>query len=380
MKIIRLTAALLSSALFLTACNSEPTQPTSVVNPYPNDAELPMETEGDEYWAKDNLDLQRVGNLLERSESPEEFERYLNQEDGINNLDLNGDGYADYISVEEFDDRDSNSRGLSLFSRYGPDLIQEIASIFLYRDQPNYPGARILLRGNEQIYGDDHYYETNWLDRGLQIASSLFGDHDRYSSPYYHDNYPSWYTPYDIVDVPVYRTRITQLYPEPVFVYTAAPPVYFEKINIKSPYNGRYVDKIHAKLVKPTKQQEEFLKSNPSRSHAAKDDKRGRRNNDLSADDKPGRDDPPRSDRGDERGNPGRDDRGAERGNPNKPAATNPGRSDKPARAENPGDGNPNKGGNPDRGAGNPNKGGGNPNKGGGNPNKGGGKGGGKKP
>ena len=390
MKIIKLSAAILSFGLFLNACNSNQTQPTSALDPYPNDAALPPETEGDEYWAKDNLDLQRVGNLLERSESPEEFERYLNQEDGINNLDLNGDGYADYISVEEFDDRDSNSRGLSLFSRFGPDLIQEIATIFLYRDRPDYPGARVLLRGNEQIYGDDYYYETNWLDRGLQIASSLFGDHDPYSSPYYYDNYPSWYTPYDIVEAPIYRTRVVQLYPEPVFVYTAAPPVYFEKVKIKSPNTGRFVDKIHAKLVKPTKQQEEFLKSNPGRSHGAKDDKGGERNSDFRADDKPGRDDPPRSDRGAERGNPGRDDRGAERGNPNKPAATNPGRSDKPGKAENPVRGNPNKGGNPDRGAGNPNmggnpnKGGGNPNKGRGNPNKGGGNpnkgGGGKKP
>ena len=356
--------ALFTMGLWLVGCNSDQTSQIPTEQPYPNNAEY-TESEGDEYWAKDNLDLERVGNLLERSESPAQFERYLNEPDGINNLDLNGDGYADYISVEEYEDRDSNSRGLSLFSRFGPNLIQEIATVLLYRDGPNYPGSRILLNGNEQLYGDNSYYETNWLDRTIPLISTLFGNHDRYRSPYYYDNYPSYYRPYDIVETPLYRTRIAQLYPQPVFVYTTAPS-FLTKVKIKSPNNGLHLGQIHARLMKPTKDQEDFIKSNPGRSHVAKDNS-GRRNDGLQADDKPGRDNPPRSDRGDERGNPARDDRGAERGNPNKPEVANPS------------GGNPHKGGgNPNMGGGNPNKGGDNPNKGGGNPNKGGGQGGGK--
>lgn len=331
-------------------CNSDQNSQIPTEQPYPNSAEI-TEAEGDEYWAKDNFDLQRAGDLFRRANSPEEFERYLNEDDGINNLDLNGDGYADYISVEEFNDRDSNSRGLSLFSRFGPNLIQEIATVLLYRDAPNYPGARILFDGNDQLYGDDYYYETNWLDRSIPMATYLYADHNRYRSPYYYDNYPSWYQPYDIVETPVYRTRVQQLYPQPAFVYTNAP-TFIEKVKIKSPNNGLHLGQIHAKLVKPTQDQEEFIKSNPEKSRGAKDDKGGHRNDALQADDKPGRDNQPRSDRGDERGNPARDDRGAERGNPNKPEVMKPGKADNP--------------------------GGGNPNKGGGNPNKGGGQGGGK--
>lgn len=367
MNIIRPLAAFLAASLFLIACNSDQTQPTATVDPYLNDAPI-IETEGDEYWAKDNLDLQRVGNLLERSESPEQFESYLNDEDGINNLDLNGDGYADYISVEEFGDNDSNSRGLSLFSRFGPNLIQEIASVLLYRDAPNNPGARFLINGNEQLYGDNSYYETNWLDRSIPLVSTLFGNHDRYRSPYYYDNYPSDYQAYEIVDTPVYRTRIQDLYAQPVFVYTDAP-TFISKVKIKSPYQGKWMDKVHAKLAKPTRQQEEFIKSNPGRPQGGKETKAGRQTDAFSTADKPGRVDPPRSDRGDERGNPAKDDRGAERGNPNKPEVAKPDHQNaKPAKVEKPGGGNPNKG------AENPNKGGGNPNKGGG------GKGGGKKP
>ncbi|MEO8041495.1 MAG: hypothetical protein ABI646_02695 [Acidobacteriota bacterium] len=358
MIVIRISILFLIS-LFLLSCNTDQTQETATIPPYQTGPAY-TDTEGDEYWAKDNFDLQRAGDLFERSNSPEEFERYLNDDDGINNLDLNGDGYADYVSVEEYNDRDSNSRGLSLFSRFGPNLIQEIATILLYRDGPNYPGARILMNGNDQLYGDNYYYETNWLDRDLGMATYLYGNHDRYRSPYYYDNYPSGYQAYDIVDTPVYRTRIQQLYPQPVFVYTTAP-TFIDKVKIKSPNNGLHLGQIHAKLVKPTQEQEEFIKSNPGRSRVAKDDKGGRRNDSLQADDKPGRDNPPRSDRGDERGNPAKENRGADRGNPNKPAGRNP---------------NPGGGGQPKMN--NPNKGGGNPDKGGGNPNKGGGQGGGK--
>ena len=369
MRSIKLSAAFLLVGLFITACDqSQPQQQTTAIDPYANNSAFPIEGEGEEYWAKDNFDLQRAGDLLQRSESPEQFERYLNEPDGIDNLDLNGDGYADYIGVREYEDRDTNSRGLSLFSRFGPDLIQEIATVLLYRDQPNYPGARFLLRGNDQLYGDDYYYETNWLDRSIPIASYLFQDRNQYyQSPYYYDNYPTWYQPYNIVETPVYRTRVEQLYPQPAFTYINREPEYFSKIKIKSPNNGLHLGQIHAKLVKPMPDQAAYLKDNPGHAKFAK----GRRQ------DKPGRDNPPRSDRGDERGNPGRDERGAQRGNPDKPDVG--GHPNKGGGNPNAGGGNPNKGGgNPNAGGGNPNKGGGppkadNPNKAGGNPNKGGG-------
>ena len=272
MKRIGLIAATVAAVFFLAACgNQQQTQQTPVVDTNTGTTTaLPGDTD---YWAKDNFDLERVGDLVQRSRSPEEFERYLNEPGGINNLDLNGDGYVDYVSVREFDDRDQNERGLSLYSQYGPNLIQEIASIVFYRDEPRYPGARVLLRGDDRLYGDNAYYETNWLDRGLPISSFLFNDRpDRYRSPYYYDNYPSWYQTYDVVDTPVYHTRVVQLYPQPAFVYTARP-VIVEKIKIKSPNNGLHLGQIKARLVKPTREQEDYLKNNP-RTRIAKVDKR----------------------------------------------------------------------------------------------------------
>src|SRR6266404_8201946 len=157
MRIIKLFTALTGIGLFLIACSSN--QQTANVESYAAG-----------YWAKDNLDLPRVGTLLERSKTPQEFEAYLNKNEGVNNLDLNGDGYADYISVEEFGDRGPYQRGLSLYCRYGPDKTQDVATIVFHRHDPSLAGARILVIGDDNIYGDNVYYETNWSDRNIGLV------------------------------------------------------------------------------------------------------------------------------------------------------------------------------------------------------------------
>lgn len=271
-QIISFATAIALLSLILAGCSREQAQQTGVQGPYasttpPADGPLP----DDDYWAKDNLDLRRVGPLVERSRNVEEFERYLNERDGINNLDLNGDGYVDYISVEEFDDRGDGERGLSLFTRFGPDLIQEVATILFRRENPGWPGARVYVAGNEQIYGDNAFYEANWADRALGLASFLFGNQrDRYVSPYYYNSYPAGYQVYEVVETPVYRTRIERLVPEPVFVVAAAPVV--TKIKIKSPHNGKRMDKIFARLAKPDPAQVEFIRNNPRKAGFVKVD------------------------------------------------------------------------------------------------------------
>ena len=349
MKIVKVFTTFLAIGVLLTACNQNQ-QPTQVANANTNAANAntmlaeDMPYDESDPFIKDNFDLQRVGELVERSKSPAELEAYLNDDDGINNLDLNGDGYADYISVAEFDDRGDGQRGLSLFSRFGPDLIQEIATIFFYRDEPRYPGARIYVRGDDRLYGDNYYYETNWLDRSLGIASLLFGDHDRYVSPYYYDRYPDDYVPYQVVDTPVYRSRIERLYPNPLFVYSTAP-VYYDRIKIKSPNNGLHLGWIYGRAMKPTKEWIEFRKKNPHKPAFVKKEKDG----------KPGRSgDAPGPERGDAPGKdkPGKDDRNVDTGRdkPGKPPQEM--KSVGPQKADGPGKG---KGG--DKGPGGPGKG-----------------------
>lgn len=349
MNISKLSLAVLAGAMFLAGCTQTQPQQNAVVDANTNvnaNANVMAEAEPtpdlSDYWARDNFDLARAGALLEKSNNAQEFERYLNEPDGINNLDLNGDGYADYISVQEFGGDNDLERGLSLFARYGPDLIQDIATIFFYRDEPRYPGARVMFRGDEGMYGDNYYYETNWLDRTLGLVGSLFGDRDYYRSPYYYDNYPDYYDPYYVVETPYYRTRIVERYPQPVFIYTRHP-VFIDRIKIKSPNNGLHLGQIKARFAKPTKEQDEWYRANPGRPPFAKPGNKGGvygkgpdgvRDEKTSMDENPGRGDDKRSnDRSDDPKGQGRDDK------PGKPA--DPGKG----------------GGKPD----NPNKGGGKP-------------------
>jgi hypothetical protein len=266
MKRILLLAAIVAAVIFGISCNREQAPQSTLVNS--NGSMLPPD---DQYWAKNNFDLQRVGDIVKRSRSPEEFERYLNRPGGINNLDLNGDGYADYISVREYNDlNDPYSRGLSMYTQYGPDQIQEIGDVLFYRDQPQYPGARILLRGDPRMYGDNFYYQNNWLDQSLQLVSYLFnGNRDVYSTPYYYDNYPTWYQTYDVVETPVYQRRVVELYPQPIVVYTTQPE-FIDKIDIRSPNDGRYYSEAQAVFVKPAREQEDFIRKNPRPDHMVK--------------------------------------------------------------------------------------------------------------
>jgi hypothetical protein len=184
MSIIRTSTIFIAIALFSAACSTGQLQRVGLGPSSSADAVA------EAHWARDEFDLQRVGPLLERSHNPQEFERYLNEDNGINNLDLNGDGYADYLSVGEYYDRGPYERGLSLYDCFGPDQIQEIATVVFYRDDPTWPGARVLVTGDDTIYGDDIYYETNWYDRPVELINFVFATHDPYRSPYYYNYYP----------------------------------------------------------------------------------------------------------------------------------------------------------------------------------------------
>lgn len=412
MRIFKLSILFIFAALFLAACNRLDT-PEQVYNePYQTGTVEEGFGFDDEEYARKNLDLQAVGTLLEKADSAEEFEYMLNDpEYGVNNLDLNDDGYVDYISVREFGNDQTDERGFSLFSQFGPELIQEIASIFFDRDRYDdgyqyYPGSRVLIRGDEDLYGDNYYYETNWLERTVPIVTWVFSDRQQvYNSPYYYEYYPDYYEPYQRVETVVYRERIEPYYATPVFVYTAQPTV--SQIEIVSPYRNRSVKDVYQKLpkLKPEKvkyqknpgppefvrEKQAKMKEFREKREKMKDFKENRQFKENP--NRPGKPEKVKPERPEQmrekREKPNKPERqNIERQNPVKferPNQQRPQQSkverQKPMRMEQP---RPQpqmkqqKQENrvqPNRGGGNPNKGGGNPNKGGGNPNKGGGKG-----
>jgi hypothetical protein len=104
----------------------------------------------------DNLNLYAVMKLFQESETLEGFERKLNAEDSrINNLDLNGDGYVDYIRV--IDNVDRNVHYIVLQVAISSRENQDVAVFTVWREDGGQ--VQIQLAGDEALYGRNYIIE-----------------------------------------------------------------------------------------------------------------------------------------------------------------------------------------------------------------------------
>jgi hypothetical protein len=98
----------------------------------------------------DHFSLEGALELFKKSESPEEFENLLNSPDSkVNNLDLNGDGYTDYIRV--IDRQDRNVHVFILQAIVSDSESQDVAVIELEKLANGKAVLQII--GDEDIYG-----------------------------------------------------------------------------------------------------------------------------------------------------------------------------------------------------------------------------------
>jgi len=153
----------------------------------------------------DNLDLDAVASIFGDSENLEDFEHRLNDPDNrISNLDLNEDGYIDYLRVIE-NSSDRNSL-VVIQAVLGDNVFQDVATIEVERVQNGNP--RVQIVGDPYIYGSNYIIEPAFVRTPL-IFSFFWGP--RYSvwnSPYYWNNYPRWYSYYRPYSPFKYRRHI----------------------------------------------------------------------------------------------------------------------------------------------------------------------------
>lgn len=110
----------------------------------------------------DNLNLFAVMNLFQESETLEAFERSLNDpETMINNLDLNGDNYVDYIMV--FDYQEDNLHTIVLRVALNQNEYQDVAvfTVERFRDGT----VQVQLIGDEALYGPNYIIEPVYAER-----------------------------------------------------------------------------------------------------------------------------------------------------------------------------------------------------------------------
>ncbi len=109
----------------------------------------------------DNLNLYAVMKLFQESETLEGFERSLNdQNSNINNLDLNGDNFVDYIRVIDYVDGDVHTIVLQV--AIDPKENQDVAAFTVQKF--NNGQVQIQLIGDEDLYGRNYIIEPIFDD------------------------------------------------------------------------------------------------------------------------------------------------------------------------------------------------------------------------
>ena len=135
------------------------------------------------------LDLNAVAAAFAEARNVSEFERILNSSKYmINNLDLNRDGWIDYLRVLEV--YGGVYHTFLIQACLGPSMYQDVATLIAERR----PTTLVV-----EVIGDRWLYGPNYIVRPVFIKRppiwDVFGrsSYAAWSSPYYYDHWPNYY-------------------------------------------------------------------------------------------------------------------------------------------------------------------------------------------
>jgi len=167
----------------------------------------------------DDFSLEGALELFKNSNSLEDFEKALNQENNhVNNLDLDGDGQTDYINVEDIKENDSHVIVLSTYL-YDNEK-QDIAIIAIEKTADG--KAELQIEGDEDLFAKNTIVEptaeekgavqnlkaesnVTVVDNGAATVNVWLWPSVRYLyapgyvvwvSPYHWRRYPGWWRPW----------------------------------------------------------------------------------------------------------------------------------------------------------------------------------------
>ncbi|HBZ22059.1 MAG TPA: hypothetical protein DEO60_13085, partial [Bacteroidales bacterium] len=136
----------------------------------------------------DNLNLYAVLDLFRNSETLEDFERSLNNPDSrINNLDLNGDNFVDYITVSDYVDKKVHT--IVLRALLGRNDYQDVAVFTVQKLRRK--RVMIQLVGDVALYGRNYVIEPVITKKRGQrsYSNQYFADDVVIVNNYYWDIY-----------------------------------------------------------------------------------------------------------------------------------------------------------------------------------------------
>lgn len=143
------------------------------------------------------LDLRAVGAAFAQSRSVQDFEHILNSNAYLmSNLDLNRDGYIDYLRVLEM--RQGYNHVLLIQAVLGANYYQDVATIVA---EMSYNTPYVQVIGAPYIYGANYIIEPVFYNRPPMFDAWGRSSYATWRSPYYWDYYPSYYNrhaPYEL--------------------------------------------------------------------------------------------------------------------------------------------------------------------------------------
>jgi hypothetical protein len=141
----------------------------------------------------DNLDLEAVASLFGEVRDLEDFERILNDEnEHLSNLDLNKDGFTDYLRVIET--VEGTTHLVTIQAALGNDVFQDVATIDVDRDRNNNSYVQVI--GNPYFYGNNYIINPIYYGTPFFVNSFWSFNYSPWSSPYYWSYYPVYYRHY----------------------------------------------------------------------------------------------------------------------------------------------------------------------------------------
>lgn len=137
------------------------------------------------------LDLHAVAAAFAESRSVREFELMLNSSRYmISNLDLNRDGYVDYLRVMEV--VSGWNHVLTIQAVLGYNIFQNVATIVVERTASSIGYVQVI--GEPYLYGPKYIIEPIFRRAPVIYVNVRYGAYTAWSSPYYWGSYPSCYS------------------------------------------------------------------------------------------------------------------------------------------------------------------------------------------
>ena len=153
------------------------------------------------------LDLKAVASVFAEAKNLEDFEMRLNDYDsGISNLDLNDDGVIDYLRVVEA--YENNIHLVIIQAVLGPNIYQDVATIFVEREKANNVSVRII--GDPYIYGTYYIIEPVYYRPPVIFNWFWTPRYVRWYSPYYWGYYPVYYHYRPVIAINIYTHNVVR--------------------------------------------------------------------------------------------------------------------------------------------------------------------------